>query len=59
VTYTMELMVDRTEAGLGGSSLCLVYVYSLYRTLLAPTYIILDYYSWGYIRLVYAIDMRR
>ena len=38
-------MADRVETGLGGSSLYLVYVYSLYRAFLAPTYIVLNYYS--------------
>ena len=58
-TYTIELIVESTDAGLGGSSLRLVYIYSLHQALLAPTRVILDYYSWGYIRLAYAIDMRR
>jgi len=51
-------MVDSIEAGLGGSSLRLVYIYSLYRAFLVPTYIILDRYSWGYIRLAYTIGIR-
>ena len=57
-TYTIELIADRTEAGLGGSSLRLVYIYSSRRASLVYTYIILDRYSWGYIRLVYAIGIR-
>ena len=44
-TYTMELMADRMKAGLGGSGLRLVYIYSLYGAFLAPTYVILDRYS--------------
>jgi len=44
-TYTIELMADRTEAGLGGSGLYLVYIYSLYKAFLAPTYVILDRHS--------------
>jgi hypothetical protein len=59
VTYTMELMVDSAEVGLGGSSLRLVYIHSLYRAFLAPTCVVLDRYSWGYIKLAYALDMRR
>jgi hypothetical protein len=58
-TYTIELTVDRIDAGLGGSSLRLAYIYSLRRTLLAPTRVILDRYCWGCIRLAYAIDIRR
>ena len=58
-TYTIELIVESTDAGLGRSSLRLAYIYSLRRALLVPTYVILDYYSWGYIRLAYAIDIRR
>ena len=57
--YTMELIVDRAEVGLGGSSLRLVYIYSLYGAFLAPTCIVLDRYSWDYIRLAYAMDTRR
>jgi len=45
VTYTMELIADRIEVGLGGSSLRLVYVYFLYRAFLAPTCVVLDRYS--------------
>ena len=44
-TYTIELTADRTEAGLGRSSLRLVYTYSLRRALLAPTSVVLDRYS--------------
>ena len=33
-TYTIELTADRTEAGLGRSSLRLVYAHSLYGALL-------------------------
>ena len=54
----MELIADRIEVGLGGSSLRLVYVYFLYRAFLAPTCVVLDRYSQGYIRLVYAIGIR-
>jgi len=50
-------MVNKVEAGLGRSSLHLVYIYSLYRAFLVFTYVILNYYSEGYIRLVYAIDI--
>jgi hypothetical protein len=57
-TYTIELTVDRIEAGLGRSSLCLVYAYSLHRALLAPTSVVLDRHGWGCIMLAYAIDMR-
>ena len=46
------------EAGLGRSSLRLVYAYSLRRALLAPTSVVLDRYSRGCIILVYAIDIR-
>ena len=45
MTYTRELTADIMEAGLGRSSLRLVYIYSLYRVFLIPTYIILNYYS--------------
>ena len=55
----MELTADKVEAGLNRSSVRLVYVYFLRRALLAPTHIILDRYSWYYMRLAYAIDMRR
>jgi len=44
-TYTIELTADSVEAGLGRSSLHLVYIYSLRGAFLAPTYIILDRYS--------------
>jgi len=44
-TYTIELTADRTEAGLGGSSLYLVYIHSLRQALLAPTRVILDRYG--------------
>jgi hypothetical protein len=44
-TYTIELTADSMEAGLGGSSLRLVYIYPLRRAFLAPTCIILDRYS--------------
>jgi hypothetical protein len=44
-TYTIELMVDSIEVGLGRSSLYLVYTHPLRRAFLAPTYVILDYYS--------------
>ena len=54
----MELTVDRTEAGLGRSSLYLVYAHSSRRASLAYTCVILDRYSWGCIRLVYAMGMR-
>jgi hypothetical protein len=57
-SYTIELIVDRMEVGLGGSSLYLVYTHSLYRAFLVPTRVIIDYYSWGCIRLVYAIGIR-
>ena len=46
------------EARLGGSSLRLVYIYSSRRAFLTYTYIILDRYSWGYIRLAYAIGIQ-
>jgi len=55
----MKLTADRAEAGLGGFSLCLVYIYSLYGAFLAHTYVVLDCYSWSYIILAYAMDMRR
>jgi hypothetical protein len=58
-TYTIELIADSVEAGLGGSSLYLVYIHSLYRAFLAPTCVILDRYSWGCIKLAYALDIRR
>ena len=58
MTYIIELTADRAEAGLGGSSLYLAYVHSLYRAFLAPTRIVLDCYGWDYIRLVYAIDIQ-
>jgi hypothetical protein len=45
ITYTIEIIVDRAEVGLGRSSLRLVYIYSLRRAFLAPTYLILDRYS--------------
>ena len=54
----MELTADRAEARLGRSSLHLVYAYSLHRACLIPTRVILDRYSWGYIRLVYAMGIR-
>jgi len=54
----MELIADRMEVGLGRSSLYLVYIYFLHGAFLAPTYIVLDRYSWGYIRLVYAMGIR-
>ena len=58
-TYTIELTADRAEAGLGGSSLYLVYAYFLRGAFLAYTHVVLDRYSWGCIRLAYAMDMRR
>jgi len=58
-TYTIELIADNTDAGLGGSSLCLVYTYSLHQALLAPTRVVLYCYSWGCFRLAYAINIRR
>jgi len=58
VTYTIELMADRIEVGLGRSSLRLAYIYSLHRAFLALTCVVLDRYSWGYIRLVYAMGIR-
>jgi len=45
ITYTIELIADRIEAGLGGSSLRLAYIYSLYGAFLAPTRVILDRHS--------------
>ena len=54
----MELIADKTEAGLGGSGLRLVYIYSLHRAFLAPTCVVLDRYSWGCIRLAYAMGIR-
>jgi len=57
-TYTIELTADRTEAGLGGFSLRLVYIYDLRRALLAPTSVVLDRHSWGCIILAYTMDMR-
>ena len=45
ITYIMELMVNRAEAGLGRSSLHLVYAYSLYRAFLVLIYVILNYYN--------------
>ena len=57
-TYTIELMVDRTEARLGGSSLRLVYIHSSLRVFLTYTRVILNRYSWGCIRLVYAMGIR-
>ena len=59
IIYTIELTADRAEAELGEFSLRSAYAHSFYRTFLAPTYIILHRHSWGYIRLVYTIDMRR
>ena len=58
-TYTMELTADKAEAGLGRSRLCLAYIRSLYRALLAPTCVILGYYSRDCIRLAYAMNIRR
>ena len=55
----MELTAESTDAGLGRSSLRLAYTHSLRRALLAPTRVILDHYSWGCIRLAYAMDIRR
>ena len=46
------------EARLGRSSLRLVYIYSSRKAFLIYTYIILDRYSRGYIRLVYAIGIQ-
>jgi hypothetical protein len=43
----MELTADSVEAGLGGSSLRLVYIHPLRRAFLAPTRIVLDRHSWG------------
>ena len=57
-TYTIELTVNRIEARLGGSSLRLVYIYSSRRASLVYTYVILDRYSQGYIRLVYTIGIQ-
>jgi len=57
-TYTIELTVDSAEVGLGKSSLYLVYAHSLHRAFLAPTRVVLNSYSWGCIRLAYAIGMR-
>ena len=51
-------MADSTEAGLGRSSLRLVYIYSLRRAFLAPTYVVLDRHSQGCIRLVYALAIQ-
>ena len=53
------MTVDSVEAGLGRSSLRLVYAHSLCGALLAPTRVILDYHGWDCIRLAYAMDMRR
>jgi len=56
--YTIELIADKAEAGLGGSSLCSAYVYSLRRAFLTHTRVVLDRHSWGCIRLAYAMGMR-
>jgi len=55
----MELTADKAEAGLGGSSVRLAYAHSLRRALLAPTRVVLDRHSRYYMRLAYAMDMRR
>ena len=47
---------ESIEAALGGSSIYLVYAYVVYKAIY--TYIILDYNSWGYIGLVYALDIQ-
>jgi len=44
-TYTIELIADSAEAGLGEFSLRLVYAYSLRKAFLAPTCVVLDSYS--------------
>ena len=55
----MELTADKAEAGLGGSSVYLVYTYFLYKALQVPTRVILNYHSQYYIRLAYTINIRR
>jgi len=57
-TYIIELTANSAEAGLGGFSLYLVYIHSLHRVFLVFTCVILNRYSWGYMRLVYAIGIR-
>ncbi len=59
MTYTIELTADKTEAGLGGSSVRLAYARSSRRALLAPTRVVLDRHSGCCMRLAYAMDMRR
>jgi len=57
-TYTIELMADSMETGLGGSSLHSAYAYSLCGALLAPTCVVLDCHSWDCMKLAYAMDMQ-
>ena len=47
---------ESIEAVLGGSSICLVYAYVVYKAIY--TCVVLDRNSRGYIQLVYALDMQ-
>ena len=50
------LTKESIEAALGGSSIRLVYAYTVYRAVY--TRVILNQNGWGYIQLAYTPDMR-
>ena len=50
------LTKESTEAALGGSSICLIYTYVVYRAVY--TRVVLDRNGWGYIQLAYTPDMQ-